>query len=434
MTKKALVILLFLFTAISFENCFSNESFTRSDEDFFIELKEIFSGLDRRERQAKEEFVDSFAVVWRHSNFSDEQKNLVYETFDAMAGIRLRPVIDYPVYLKCIMALQNSRNARDNFITWHESFDGLITLRNQRRFVNYLNYSLNLFKDNIVYSSPTIKWQYDNDNYLLNFNSDTISVEFTGGNLTLYAQRDSIIIYNTDGVVYPFEERWRGNGGRITWERVDLDPDKVFAVFDSYSLSMRYSRFEVDSVEFYNTHFFDTPLTGRLSERIVADARPEAARYPSFQSYQAIHEIRDIFPDISYVGGFTMQGQRVLGSGTEESAAQVNFYNNDSLFITARSDAFSIRDDRISSARASVSIYYAGDSIHHPSIQMRYLEDNGEFYLLRDEKGISRAPFYNSYHSIDMFCEALYWYIGTRNPFSVNSWSFKRRQGSVSIT
>jgi len=93
--------------------------------------------------------------------------------------------------------------------------------------------------------------------------------------------------------------------------------------------------------------------------------------------------------------------------------ATIKIYRSDSLFITARGRSFSIHNDRIVTQSTAVSIYLSGDSIYHPNINMRFNNTGRELTLLRDEKGFSRAPFTNSFHKIDMYCEAIYWNIDT---------------------
>ncbi|MBS4014076.1 MAG: hypothetical protein KGZ97_10040 [Bacteroidetes bacterium] len=410
MIKKALFTVLILLPFLSV----AQNTFTRDNVQFFQEIKNLFSAVERNEKVKLDALVDSFGEVWKYGNLMDEQKEMIYNTMDAMLGLRLRAPIDYPLYINTVMAVLKTKHARHNFEEWHNSIKPLLTLRNQSRYLRHLEYSFKIFKDNLVFDSPTLSWKYSNNNYILHFINDTLRVDFQDGNLYCYAQRDSLIIHNTKGSLFPFDEAWKGKGGLVTWERVELDRKNVYANLSSYNINLKLARYDADSVHFYNKKFFDTPLHGKLSERIVADVKPENARYPKFQSYQVVHEIRNIFPEVNYVGGFTMEGQRVLGSGTADGNAYIHFFENDSLFITVGAKAFSIRDDRISADRSSVSIYYSGDSIYHPNIQMRYLHERKEFYLLRDEKGISRAPFMNTYHNIDMYCEALYWYKGSK--------------------
>ncbi|MFO8067270.1 MAG: hypothetical protein R6U11_06785, partial [Bacteroidales bacterium] len=273
MVNKIFPLLVFSFCF--FFSTYADGPFVQEDDQFLDELKSLFSNTERQERMELEALVDSFAVVWRDGNLMDVQKQSIIETLNEMSTLRLRPVNDYPLYLKAVIAVLTTRNATDNFNVWHESFSDLLTVRNQRRFINHLKYSLTLFNENIVYENPTIKWKYDDRNYLLKYEEDTFKVEFNGGNLILYAQKDSAIILNTNGVVYPFDEVWKGSGGKVTWERVLFDPDEVYANLKDYTLKLTIPQYEADSVEFFYKDFFDEPLIGKLSDRIVAEVKPE---------------------------------------------------------------------------------------------------------------------------------------------------------------
>ncbi len=325
--------------------------------------------------------------------------------------MRLRPWPNKSLYIENLIGVINTVNSEQNFEALHEGFEGLLDLRNQRRFLSYLERSLVLFKDDLLFKSNVVEWRFSNQDYHFEFDSVLKARFDKTGDLICYSMGDSIAIRQTSGVLYLDDQRWVGGSGKYTWERVNLSPDSIYAEFDSYDIDLTRARFNIDSVRFTNSDFFSEPLKGQLQERIVSGIRPENARYPRFTSYQAVLNIEDLFPNIDYVGGFTLSGQRVLGTSAENQSAVINIYRNDSLFVTARADVFSIRGDRIISERAAVSIYMAGDSVYHPGINMRYLHDNTEFSLIRDERGFSRAPFHNTYHKLDMYCEAVYWNI-----------------------
>ena len=51
------------------------------------------------------------------------------------------------------------------------------------------------------------------------------------------------------------------------------------------------------------------------------------------------------------------------------------------------------------------------DSITHPDIILKYDENTRLLSMLKNDEGLSRGPYYNSYHQIDMYTEAMYWKI-----------------------
>ncbi len=391
-----------------------NIEFTRdNDEEFLGQLEFFTSGLERDEKLKAQELVDSLTVLWQSETLLEEQKEWIFNTLDQMQQLRLSPWPEQAGYIQGVLNVLDTREADTNFNIWHQSFQPLMNLQSQRKLLRYWETTNLLFTENILYQSNIVTWKIKNNDYILLLEEEVPKVEVRGSDLLCYAQDDSTLIYNTQGELDLVEEKFYGKGGKITWERVKLHPDTVFANLDIYKINMPTARWEADSVTFYNRFFFEEPLRGKLTERIIAEMTPETARYPRFESYRAVHEIKNLFQGIDFKGGFTMTGARVIGSGTEDGDATINIYRADSLFITARGRSFSILSDRIITQKTAVSIYLSGDSIFHPNINMRYLNPTREFSVLRDEKGFSKAPFSNSFHKMDMFCEAIYWNIDT---------------------
>ncbi|MFW5707223.1 MAG: hypothetical protein ACOC12_04825 [Bacteroidota bacterium] len=398
------------FTGRAQENTFSETN----DEEFFNHLSYITQNLEREDRLEADALLDSLRVLWTTDSVFFDYKDYVINTLEGIQPLRLRPWPEQALYLKGVLAVWNTKQALTNFEVWHRSFQPLMTLQNQKKLLRFWEASLHLFEERILFQSNVVKWQLKDDNYRLKDEEGGISrIIFGQSDIICFAQDDSTVIYNTQGEVDMLEEKLYGKQGRVTWERVGLHPDTVFAELSVYTISLPTARWDADSVTFSNRDYFAEPLLGKLTERIVAEVNAQTARYPRFESYQAVHEITDLFPGIDFRGGFTMAGARVLGSGTADGDAVINIYRADSLFITARGRNFNILSDRIITQRAAVSIYLSGDSIHHPNINMRYLNPEREFSLLRDEKGFSKAPFSSSFHKLNMYCEAIYWNIDT---------------------
>ena len=388
--------------------------FTRdNDEEFLEQLNYLTNGLERQARNEAQLVIDSFSVLWQSEFMTTVKKEMVFETLDAMQNLRLRPWPEQAVYFQSVIGVAKTENAAINFEAWHQSFQSLLTLQTQRRLTRHWELGVLLFRENVIYASNVVKWVLRHNNYSLSFDDGQALIIIEPGDLVCYAQDDSTVIYNTRGQMHMAEEKFIGRGGRITWERAGLDPGVVYADLAHFEINLPAARWQADSVTFSNRNYFQQPIMGRLTERIIAEVNNETTRYPRFESYQAVHEINNLFEGINYKGGFTMTGGRVLGSSTRDGDAEISFYRSDSLFITARSRSFSIHQDRIVTQRAAVSIYLSGDSIYHPNVNMRYLDKSREFSLLRDDKGYSKAPFSNSFHRLDMYCEAIYWNIDT---------------------
>lgn len=410
---KSLLILL-LFSVYLPGSLAQKIEFSRENNELFIgQMSYITQGLEREKKNEAQMIVDTFAALWMSDSLLDTQKEWIFNTLDAMQNLRLRPWPEQSVYLAAMLGIFNTKEPNQNFQVWHESFQPLMNLQNRTKLLEFWDTSLRLFQNNTLYYSNVVRWDLRNNDYVLD-NTDSIpKIIFKESDLICYAQDDSTIIYNTHGEVHILDKLLYGEHGKITWDRVNLPSDTVYATLKKYTINLTYARWDADSVTFQNKYFFSEALHGKLTERIIAEVNEETANYPRFESYRIVHEIKNLFQGINYRGGFTMAGAQVIGSGTRYDDATIKIYRADSLFITARGRNFSILKDRIVTQNAAVSIYLSGDSIYHPNINMRYLDKNREFSLLRDDKGFSRTPFNNTFHKIDMFCQAIYWNIDT---------------------
>ena len=98
-------------------------------------------------------------------------------------------------------------------------------------------------------------------------------------------------------------------------------------------------------------------------------------------------------------------------------------YNEDSkqLFIVAEkkpivkieAKVFAFHPELIIAQDASVVIYFDEDSIFHPCANFTYYPLNTELWISRTANGLGRAPFFDSYHKLEIFAEAAFWKTST---------------------
>ena len=172
---------------------------------------------------------------------------------------------------------------------------------------------------------------------------------------------------------------------------------------------MKYAKLEADSVEFFNKKFFPNSLVGKFSDKVLANVTEDLAQYPTFNSYDKSIGIKNLFKNIDYMGGFAMEGAKILGTGSEISDAKLIFYKNNKEFVKILSKLFVIRTDRINSAKASITIYHENDSIYNPILTMKYIDEKRELTLTRDERITLISPWFDTWHQLEIYCESLTW-------------------------
>ena len=139
-------------------------------------------------------------------------------------------------------------------------------------------------------------------------------IQYSETDLIYASARDSAIIHRTSGNFNLISQSFSGNGGKIDWSKVGLNPDEVYCNFNNYKLDFNYGTIEADSVDFYYLSLFSNSLLGSFEDRNIGHKDPNKANYPHFRSYSGGIVIEDLIPNIRYEGGFSLRGTRKVGT------------------------------------------------------------------------------------------------------------------------
>jgi hypothetical protein len=362
-------------------------------------------------RKEGKDFMKQFEEVWYGGYFTERQREGVYLISNRMLEKRLRAFPDFRNFLYTVGSFVVDENQTvESYEAWEGILLKLLEDRRAKNFTSFLDFCNDLFRENALYYSVSSSWASSNNNYIFGYDSLPY-ISFDALDLICYAKRDSMKIRNTKGVYYPTEFVWKGNGGIVDWQKAGLMEDEVYAEIGEYIVNTKKYNYTVDSVKFYNSFYLDEPLLGRLEDKLLANMTADRATYPRFDSYDKRIKIENIFPGINYDGGFSMVGSKLLGTGDAVNKAILDFIREDTLFFRASSETFSIRIDKIVSSNASIRFFYDLDSISHPGLNFKYLHEDKLVTLYKEDKGLSSAPYSNSYHNLEMNFEVLNWKI-----------------------
>lgn len=405
---------------------FSNDSIRFATEMEYF-LKQF---VDKENKQMMEEFLLSFRANWSEGVFSNEERREVYSTCNLMLKKKMQAVPYFIDYLDAVVYFAKTGKPIDEYVAWHKALEKVIEKEHISKYSEFLVNTALLLRDNIVYQSPTTIWKASNANFIFEYDKKPF-ITFKSLDLICSAKRDSIVILKTAGVYYPIEKIWKGKGGTVTWERAGFKPDDVYALLNNYKIEMKYSHYKADTVTFFNKNNFQKPLTGSFEDKVMATENEERETYPRFSSFNKRIQIKDLFKDIDYLGGYNLYGAKFYGTGTDKERAICTFYKNNKKFIVTRAYNYIIRDNQISSDAVDFSLYFQTDSIYHPYVELKFLNDKNELTLSRRDEGLYKSPFYNSYHKLDMYFESLIWQVGSDNLEFAMSKSFTKNAKST---
>jgi hypothetical protein len=382
------------------------QTYPENPEQFFQTIKKTM--MDGQHKEMKD-FMESFEEVWNDPLFQPYQTSTIGFCNELLKKKYL-PGTHYKAYLQALIDYHSCKKPKNEFDEWEKGIQWIIRKKSGAFLVNYLEFSSDLFKYNSLLKMSGHIWQTINPVWQIRFENDQIKIDYKNANIYCIGKNDTSLIENTNGILYPLEDKFIGKGGFIYWNRNRIPKQQASAELQHYTIKTKVSEFEADSVWFIHKKYTTEKMLGRLKEKITHKGLDSISDYPKFDSYQKRFVIKNIVDDVDYEGGFSYYGNRFVARGDTSNPAMLKFYRDGKLFIKARAQVFSIQEDKYLGSNTTAFIYIGeNDSIFHPSVQFKYLKDIREVSLTRLGEGMSQSPFYDSFHKMQMFFEALIW-------------------------
>ncbi len=387
----------------------SNSPFTEDPEIFAGELRS-FMARSLNEGQSAE--MEAFIQLWESGSFNLQEKEFVIATANKLRLRNARPVPHIFSFMETLSAFAGSGHRGDNFRVWQEAFTRIagnsdFTLTGINDF---LITSRKLVTHNLLYSSGAFSWKSDRDDFRMVLDG-SLRIVFGNTSIIAFNHIDTLAILNTSGHFYPEEQVWKGSGGRVTWERGGLDQGEAEAGLAGYTVNLSRNEYTADSVSFSFSRYLTSPMTGRLTDRLMSTSNRDNAGYPRFESYGRELKINGIYEGVDYEGGFSVRGSRLIGSGGDTGNAIIHFHLNGERWLTTESGHFVFRPRGMSSVSASILFHLENDTVYHPDMHLNYIDQTRELSITSNQKVISQSPWFNGFHNIDMRFSQLVWNI-----------------------
>lgn len=402
------------------------KNFEQDPENYLSQVTKLLRDDDRAGTEA---LIEAFSEIWNVDLTADWQ-NTIITTSNHFLKKRIVNFESWNHYFRCIMhvAYQEEEEMVSDWLNYMETYSKRSPNRMTR---DQLAVFYGVFYDETLYEDNMLSWKYFGG-YEMKF-SDEPYFEFTEVDIYATLKSDSTYIENTNGVYVPSSFEWSGTKGEMYWERAGLSRDSARAEFSKYTLFTNKSNFEADSVTLYTEVYPIEPISGRLEERLSARSDPESATFPRFTSYRNDISIKDIAENVNFQGGISVIGRRIYGSGTDQTPAYFVFYYDGEPKVITRGDRFALKGDIFTSDKIELTIYLDNDSIYHPKVYMRLIPEQKTVTFIRENKGLSKSKFTNTYHKVNMAFESLRWKmdepkmlisntnIGTQTPVVIES-------------
>ncbi|MCF8335753.1 MAG: hypothetical protein K9H65_04035 [Bacteroidales bacterium] len=404
------------------------EEFPHDSAKFIETLSEF---LEKRISDSKEEKFDKFREYWESGKFTPAKRDTIVSMANTMLQNGASRSPHFTLLLDVLIKLNNTDFDAEYFPVWMKGFRHLTRekKRNLKKITDYFQFTINFIRSGSLYSSRTRTWYDGGSNYQFVYDT-TIKIIYSEISLKCKQRDDSIRIYETEGVYFPFKKKWKGNGGRVTWERAGYSPEKVYAQLNDYAIDMSKAEYHADSVKFINKLYFDHPILGTLDEKLLHVIKPQDAVFPVFNSYQKFFEIPGIYNNMDFTGGFQMKGAQFIGTSGNGKDATIEVHRNGKNLMTARAETFILRKNKALSRSASVTFYLKQDSIYHTGLQFTYNAENQNIELTSNDNILSKSVYYNTYHQVSMNFDRLLWNTSENKIYITRSKNSSRGQAT----
>ena len=352
-----------------------------------------------------------FSTAWNDATFTAAEKLDIIVLSNGFLEKRARN-INYWMLWRCLLSFKEPENTRKGYAEWMKAMHATVQDRRSQpaTLQTMMSATFELINKRHVYSSAGHVWQMSNHNYRYDFTDENLTIIVELCNLTCIVGRDSISIAQTSGRYMVNEQQWEGRGGTVSWEKAGFAQGEITARLMNYNINMRRPEYEADSAMLTHRTYFPQPVMGQLIDKVRRVANPAESLFPEFITYRKNFVFDNLYPGLDYIGGITIQGARVIGSGANNENAMITVRSeNDSLLMKIRARSFLFTDERLSSRNVSVAIHFFNDSIFHNDLAFSYIVPQREVNIFRTESATSQAPYLNTFHRMSMNFEQIVW-------------------------
>lgn len=386
--------------------------FSTDTAEFITQYARFMSGMEGE----NEYHVNRFISIWKHDSIPYEEKLQIIGVSNQMLNRRANPSPHFINFTELYLLNLDPAYKSKKLDKWFSSYNSLLTTSGVsfNEIQRAQSFALAILKDSVMYDLAGVFWKASNDEFEFDQVKNLPVVRFRETELTCISNHDTLKILEASGYYDLVNLLWTGYKGRVTWERAGLDPEQVYANLGNYSVEINRAQYKADSVQFFYKKYFDYSLEGYLQDRALPISNPSTATFPKFFSYQNLYDIPDLFPGIEFIGGLSMQGAKLVGTGTLQSPARLFITQEDTLRMLIRSQNIVVRENGMSSTSCQMTLYMDSDSIYHPDLDFLYLEQGDEIRLSKRDVYTSGVPYTDSYHNMNMNFEEFLWKRGSR--------------------
>ncbi len=396
------------FFVVSFSCVFSQVTeFSSVSSDFPQEVENFIKDYDK---SLAKTYAKKLEEVW--GVYTEEQKQTVVAVANKMLEKKVKLKPHFLHYFSSISNFGTSSNySSQGFKNWTEVVSKLLEYRNKKRFEDFIEFSDPFFRDLTLAKSTSVRWEMTGSYSFYEKNGGFLKIE--EARISAFSKNDSTVIIDAKGSFNVSSKSFMGKSGTVTWERVELPANETFAELSRYRINMKSAGYAADSVVFYSP-YFETPKQGKLREKVLTFTTISNARYPLFTSYSQDILLKNIAPNVNYIGQFTLEGNRFKGGTTGENSALISIQRNNKDFVNIESKSLDILENEIKCRAAKVTFFLNDtNTLTQNLCEATYSLENRLLTVFKNQKSPFNYPFLSTYHQMAFYVDRILWKEGS---------------------
>ncbi len=345
-----------------------------------------------------------------YDSLSFEQRMEIIEVSNLMLARKCRPRPHFINYQRIMTQFFYGDGMVHGYSEWIKGYKLLLQSGDAsiRVLDQWLAFSRTLLEENVLFGSNAVTWKLEAPSFQF-ITGDIMRVRIEDATVTCHSGGDSIQILNASGYVDPLMLELQGYQGEVTWERSGIPEQELNVMLGEYTINLKMHGYTADSVRLYYPALISGIALGRIEDKVTVIKNPSQAAFPKYNSYQNSFRLENYVPGVNYLGGLSIEGANLIGTGMGNNPAVVEIVSNDTVRVRFETERVSMNKNFIRAPSASATIYLGKDSIYHPDLVLTFEVAKDQLRLNKSEDYASMGPYSNSYHNIDMNFDELAW-------------------------
>ena len=416
----------FLFTLLlllvsSVSQAQTKDKFPTEPNDFVDKLGVFMTASKRPDL---EEAFAVFKKLYKTGQFKEDEFQQVMSVSNILGAQNLSA---YPYFKNYLNAINAAKADVDStlFLRWHTFAQTVLAdvPRGRTKPISqFLEFSCDLMESRAFKSGEggSVTWKFKGGDFDFAYHDEAPRLVCTNIDLIGARKVDSVTIINTSGEYLPYDNTWKGKGGKVSWAEAGMD-SSIYAELPSYQVNANKPLFSCDSaILHYPLYFGANGIPGKFEHNVIVQVRSTAKadslrdyQFPKFESFDKRLKINKIGDGIEYIGGFKLNGNSLYGFGTSNEPAEMTVYNKKRQRVFfGKAPLFIIkRGSSVVAQGVDAKLYMDTDSLFHPAAAFRIDIPNQKITMARGDKGSEKNPFFSSFYNMNLNTDRIAWHL-----------------------